>query len=232
MYNQLAKHYDSLVKDEQATCSYVDFVKAHAKGTNMLELACGSGEISLQLAKAGYQLLATDLSEEMLEEARKKDVDHLVTYAFMDMYQMEQAKMYESIICFCDSINYIDEAHIEHVFKQVYDHLEVGGTFLFDMHTMDRLTEFAQEFYEAGVVDGTDYIWSIIADGNRLLHNFVFYEKDGSTHYEHHEQWVFKPEYITDVLQSLGFTVSIWTDFEQAGMVEGEKYFYVCQKEG
>ncbi|WP_243833706.1 class I SAM-dependent DNA methyltransferase [Breznakia blatticola] len=231
MYNQLAKHYDSLVKDDDATQAYVDFTKKYAKGKNMLELACGSGEISLALAKTGYQLVATDLSNQMLDEARKKDVEGLVDYAYMNMYDMSQAGIYDTVICYCDSMNYIDEQHIASVLKQVYDHLEDDGIFLFDMHALDRLDEFKEEFYEAGKVDDTDFIWSIISDENRLLHNFVFYEKDGSTQYEHHEQWVFNPNQITSILTELGFQVEIYTDFVQPGIQEGEKYFYVCRKE-
>ena len=59
MYNELAKYYDVLVKDDQATQMWVDFFNRHQKGETVLELASGTGEITLVLAK-DYRVDASD----------------------------------------------------------------------------------------------------------------------------------------------------------------------------
>lgn len=43
MYELLAHVYDALVKDDEATACWVELIKAHIRGTELLELACGSG---------------------------------------------------------------------------------------------------------------------------------------------------------------------------------------------
>ena len=48
MYQILAKYYDALVKDEEATKAWADFVESHATFNTVLEYACGSGEITLE----------------------------------------------------------------------------------------------------------------------------------------------------------------------------------------
>ena len=72
MYELLAHVYDALVKDDEATACWVELVKAHIRGTELLELACGSGEITIALAQEGYHVDASDLSAAMIEEAKKK----------------------------------------------------------------------------------------------------------------------------------------------------------------
>jgi len=231
MYEILAAHYDSLVEDKEATRAYVKFTLQHSKPSKTLELACGSGEISLQLAKAGYVLLATDISKEMLDVARKKDPTNLVDYQVMDMTKFNINKSFDTILCYCDSINYLQQANLKDMFSEVHKHLNVGGIFLFDMHTLDRLQEFEEEFYEAGVVDGCEYVWSIQSEDYLLYHSFVFYDENGKASYEHHVQQVFEPEYVKHTLEMCGFQVEIYTDFDSVGIQAGEKHFFVCRKE-
>lgn len=44
------------------------------EGDKVLECACGTGEISINIAEKCSELIATDLSEEMMEQAKKKTV--------------------------------------------------------------------------------------------------------------------------------------------------------------
>ena len=55
-------HLDALVKDEEATAAWRDYTRRYCPPGPLLELACGSGEISIALAGAGYTVDATDLS--------------------------------------------------------------------------------------------------------------------------------------------------------------------------
>ena len=65
MYQTIAAYYDALVKDEEATAQWVSYVKRHlpnSERTQLLEVACGSGEIALALAQCGYQLCLSTFS--------------------------------------------------------------------------------------------------------------------------------------------------------------------------
>ena len=72
IYDQLARYYDALVGDDEACRMWEEFVKKHVKPCKMLELACGSGEITNALYQDGYDILATDISEAMINELNKK----------------------------------------------------------------------------------------------------------------------------------------------------------------
>ena len=131
MYELLAHVYDALVKDDEATACWVELIKAHIRGTELLELACGSGEITIALAQEGYHVDASDLSAAMIEEAKKKDGSEQVSWSVMDMCDLHTDKSYDGILCLCDSFNYLlKDEQVRALFQGAYRHLRDNGVFL------------------------------------------------------------------------------------------------------
>ena len=225
IYESLANYYDALVKDEEATLKWCDFVDKHAKGKKVLELACGSGEISNELMKRGYDILATDISESMLDKLRQK-YPYIKTKQ-LDMNDFELDDKFDTIICFCDSINYLSD--YRSMFKHVYDSLLPGGIFMFDMHSQDRLDEFKEMFIEEGYILNVPYQWTIMTNDNMIHQHFAFYQEDGIIQ-EQHVQYVFEPQEVINELHKLNFKIKIYTDFDQEGIKSGEKIFIVGEK--
>ena len=233
IYQTLAPFYDLLVKDDEATQMWVDFTQTYAKGTNILELACGSGEITITLAKLGYSMYGTDLSQEMIDEAQEKEGSELVQWEALDMVQLPLDKKYDSILCYCDSLNYVvQNQDVLTVFEKVYACLEDGGVFLFDIHSLDREVEFAEEYIEEGFLDDVAYQWTIRHEDHFLYHSFTFYDANGKLEQEQHVQKVHNPLWVKEQLERIGFDVSMYTDFDLEGIHEGEKIFYVAKKVG
>ena len=104
MYELLAHVYDALVKDDEATACWVELIKAHIRGTELLELACGSGEITIALAQEGYHVDASDLSAAMIEEAKKKDGSEQVSWICVICIRIKA--MTVSFVCATASIIY------------------------------------------------------------------------------------------------------------------------------
>ena len=233
IYQTLAPFYDLLVKDDEATQMWVDFTQKYAKGTNILELACGSGEITIALAKLGYSMYGTDLSQEMIDEAQEKEGSELVQWKALDMVQLPLDIKYDSILCYCDSLNYVvQNQDVLTVFEKVYACLEDGGVFLFDIHSLDREVEFAEEYIEEGYLDDVAYQWTIRHEDHFLYHSFTFYDANGKLEQEQHVQKVHNPLWVKEQLERIGFDVSMYTDFDLEGIQEGEKIFYVAKKVG
>lgn len=233
IYQTLAPFYDLLVKDDEATQMWVDFTQKYAKGRNILELACGSGEITIALAKLGYSMYGTDLSQEMIDEAQEKEGSELVEWEALDMVQLPLDKKYDSILCYCDSLNYVvHDQDVITVFEKVHACLEDGGIFLFDIHSLDREVEFAEEYIEEGFLDDVAYQWTIRHEDHFLYHSFTFYDANGKLEQEQHVQKVHNPLWVKEQLERIGFDVSMYTDFDLEGIQEGEKIFYVAKKVG
>lgn len=231
-YNTLANYYDDLVKDDEATQAWVTWIQKFQKPCIMLELACGSGEITHELHRLSYQMSALDLSEAMIEKARKKD--DKITYYCQDMRNLSNLGSYDAIACLCDSFNYLlSKEDVLNFFKEVSQHLNQDGLFFFDTHSLDRLSEFSQEWNETGTFfDGLHYQWSISSEDDWIYQDFAFYLANGKVEQEHHLQRVYTPQWLEEAFAPYFKMIDCCTDFELAGIQEGEKYFYVLKKEG
>lgn len=102
----------------------------------ILELACGTGSHAFELEKFGYEIIATDYSEDMLQIAqeRGKKKSSSVEFILQDMKSLEVSERpFDAVICLFDSIGYVvtNEA-LKQVFKGVHRHLRKGGLFIFE----------------------------------------------------------------------------------------------------
>ena len=233
MYETLARFYDALVKDEEATKAWVSLIEDSIEGNNILELACGSGEITISLAKDGYKVMGTDLSSDMIEEAKKKADSNQVSWKVMDMSDFSLNQTFDAILCLCDSFNYLlHEEQVLSMIQCVKKHLTPTGTFIMDMHSLDRLYEFEEEYNEAGKIENHEYQWTIQTIDDSIYQNFAFYDEEGRVTLEQHIQRVYDPIWVKEELEKAGFAVTIKTDFDQDGICEGEKIFYICKRQG
>lgn len=232
IYDTLASYYDALVKDEEASLAWVDWIASKLSPCDVLELACGSGEITEILSKKGYQVTALDLSKEMVEQAKSKNKEHTIQFYCQDMKDLSNLGTFSGILCLCDSFNYIlEDQEVDAFFKEVSNHLKDNGLFFFDTHSLDRLDEFEEEYNETGSFDDDcDYQWSISSEEDLIYQDFAFYLEDGKIIQEHHIQRVYTPEFLEEKLSKYFTILQVNTDFDLKGIQEGEKYFYICEK--
>ena len=105
----------------------------------VLELGCGTGSMTEELASRGYDMIGVDYSEEMLEVAIKKreESGHDILYLHQDMREFELYGTVKAVISICDSINYIlEKDDLLEVFRLVNNYLDPGGLFLFDLNSV------------------------------------------------------------------------------------------------
>lgn len=225
IYKNLSKYYDQLFSDNSSYEKWVNLVKKNITGNKIIELACGSGDVSYKLSKY-YDVLATDISKDMLNIVKEKYPNLKVMK--MDMKHVEGN--YDGVICFCDSINYLSSLEeCEIMFKSVYECLTFGGKFIFDIHSIDRIDEFKNGYIEEGYVEGVPYSWEISLDINKLYHTFAFY-LENDTVFEQHIQTIFDINDIISIMKNIGFNVEVYTDFDKKGITKGEKYFLIGGK--
>ncbi len=249
-YEGLAPYYDLLINDMDGQLRYMTFVKQHIAEGSILELACGSGILARLLAKDGYAVHATDLSSDMIQVAEnaeflledavqaglQQDFANL-HFAVMDMRSFVMQEEYDAILCFCDSINYVLELdEIRSMAQSVYQALKPNGLFLFDSHSMDRLTEFASGYEESQFLGDLEYEWTIHTDHDLIRQRLLVWDDSYvPMRYveEEHVQRVYDPHVLADVLKNAGFIdIRIWTDFDIEGIAAGEKQFFVGRKQG
>lgn len=111
-------------------------------GNKVLDLACGTGTVSILLAQRGYDVTGIDRSADMLEIARAKAREAGVEVNFLqrDMVRLQMVQHFDLVVCLYDSLNYLlSPSELEAAFAGVARALNVGGMFLFDMNTLHCL---------------------------------------------------------------------------------------------
>jgi SAM-dependent methyltransferase len=134
----MAYYYDELYKEKpykkEAEFIHTKIQQFLGKGDfSILELACGSGTHSILLSEYGYNILATDRSEEFLEIARKKSKSKKLQFSYMDMQNPTEVGRFDIVICLFDSLGYLlNNENISRVFKYVKSVLRPNGLFIFE----------------------------------------------------------------------------------------------------
>jgi len=124
MYGDLSLVYDLLMDDVDYSqwADYIEalFEKYAVKPEIILDLACGTGSLTLELAKRGYDMIGIDISPEMLNRAvEKTDLSGVSPlWVCQDMRSFELYGTVDAIVCTMDSLNYIlDMNDVRNVFR-------------------------------------------------------------------------------------------------------------------
>ncbi len=141
-YTSFARVYDTFM-DNVPYAEWADYYEHILKEDGIedgivLDLGCGTGSMTEELASRGYDMIGVDYSEEMLEIAMEKreESGHEILYLLQDMREFELYGTVRAIVSACDSVNYIteDEELLE-VFRLGNNYLDPKGLFVFDFNT-------------------------------------------------------------------------------------------------
>ena len=142
----------------------------------VLDLGCGTGNMTELLASAGYDMIGVDNAQEMLEIAMEKrdKSGHDILYLLQDMREFELYGTVKAIVSICDSINYItEEEDLSEVFRLVNNYLDPKGIFIFDFNTVYKYSEVLGNQTIAEDREDCSFIWD----------NY-YYEDEGINEYE------------------------------------------------
>ncbi|MEH7505984.1 class I SAM-dependent methyltransferase [Neobacillus drentensis] len=245
-YQQFAYLYDELMKDAPYD-GWVQFVKDrcvkyNVTGARLLDLACGTGELSVRLAQEGFQVTGVDLSEDMLAVAQSKaeDVGVRIPFFQQNMADLVGQEDFDVIGCFCDSLNYLQtEEEVIATFSNIFEHLTDEGIFIFDVHSIYKISHLFINQTFASSEDQVSYIWNSFPgeSPNSVEHElsfFVLEERTGKYDRfdELHFQRTYSVQQYSNWLTEAGFEVlEVCADFENSEpLSQSERIFFIARK--
>ena len=105
----------------------------------VLDLGCGTGELSARLAASGLDVVGADISPEMLARARSKEKTRGVLFVNQDMRALDLYGTVQAAVSAYDCLNYLaGVADLDRVFSLLHNYIEPGGVFVFDINTPYR----------------------------------------------------------------------------------------------
>lgn len=244
-YQHFALLYDELMTDVPYD-KWIVFIeqmmgKYGNESKHILDLGCGTGSISIPLASKGYTVTGIDLSEDMLTVAQAKAIQRGVNVTFyqQDMRELSNFSCFDVIGIFCDSLNYLkNEEEVQKTFQNVYNQLVPNGLFLFDVHSIYKVTEkFLGHTYSSND-ENISFIWNCYEDvlKDSVEHELTFFVKQNDHLYkrfdEVHVQRTFAVELYKKWLEQAGFQIlEITADFSNLPPVDtSERIFFAAKK--
>ncbi len=244
-YETLASSYDRLtddVKYEGMLAYLEELLKAHGKQPqSVLDLACGTGSLSVLLAERGYQVLGADISEDMLAVAYEKTMDMEGNRPYFIHQSMQELRLpYEMdcVMCCLDSLNYLTEPEdCRQAIFRVYEALAPDGCFLFDVNTPEKLRAMdGQVFLDED--DDVYCIWrgSFSEEENLCTYGMDIFQRVGPVWHrsgEEHVEYAYTMEQLRGYLTEAGFKhITVYGDRSMLPPGEGEQrvYFYASKE--
>ncbi|MBQ7430091.1 MAG: class I SAM-dependent methyltransferase [Butyrivibrio sp.] len=141
----------------------------------VVELGCGTGSFTEEMASLGYDMIGIDMSEEMLEIAREKKEEsgHEILYLCQDMRDIDLYCTAGTFVSVCDSVNYLlEDADIVDSFKLVNNFLFPGGVFIFDFNTLHKYRDVIGDTTIAENRDDCSFIWENFFDEDTHINEY------------------------------------------------------------
>lgn len=244
-YGSFAEYYDSLTSnvDYRKTAEYVSDI-LNENGINkgiLLDLACGTGTMSLIMAQKGYDVIGVDNSPEMLGEAREKALEagEDILFLCQDMCSIDLYGTVDCTVCLLDSLNHLEsKEELLETFKRVSLFTVPGGLFVFDVNT-----EYKHKYVlgdNTFVYDNDDVycVWqNEYDDESKTVEIFLdFFQEENGLYRrssEYFAEKAFSDSDIKNLLSEAGFTdIKAYGELRKTAPSDTEeRVFYVARKD-
>lgn len=142
-YEALSQYYDEIFP---AAPALVEFVAERVPaGGRILDVAAGTGNLAIALARRGYQVTALDVDKAMVDkmlEKQERESSHPFDTLLMDMRDLNAlpAEDYDLVLCVGNSLVHLrDLTEIADAVIRMYDRLKPGGVLILQNVNYDRI---------------------------------------------------------------------------------------------
>jgi ubiquinone/menaquinone biosynthesis C-methylase UbiE len=235
-YDKLSRFYD--VGWSDFSIQYTGLInellqERGIKHARILDIACGTGSLALELAQQGHNVCGTDLSSEMIGIAKKKTKGlSNLTFAVRDMTVFNSRDSFDMITCTYDSINYLRRLYdVRRMLSGVASVLDTGGFFVFDSNTKYLYMKHSNELLKREI-NGEEFLQQCRYQSRGKIATTTFSFSDGT--YEIHRQRPYSYEELQPLLDKAGLhTLHLFSWFDGLPYSSNTpKFFCVSEKNG
>lgn len=238
-YNEFAYFYDELNGAADYDALYL-YVKAQLEQNGIrdgivVDLGCGTGELTLMLTQAGYDMIGVDQSEEMLAVLREKadelEISERLLLLRQDILHLDLYGTIRAAISTFDTYNHIGpRENFEKAIEKAAFFMEKDGVFLFDLNTPYKHREIlADNVFDLEGPDAT-CCWINYYDEQEQAVSIrigIHYLDTDEYFEENFKEYTYPLDYVEEVLRRYGFRVEKVCDGETFGPLTEESQRYI-----
>lgn len=164
-YQSLAEIYDYVMRhvdyDQWAGHVHAILERYDHHVGRLVDLACGTGNVTTALYDLGYSVSGADLSEAMVQVAREKSLllEREIDFYQRDLRHLNDLGPFDTAVCLYDSFNYLlTPQDLAQALEQVHAILLPGGLFVFDVCTKRNSKLYFQDVKEDESGPGFNYV--------------------------------------------------------------------------
>lgn len=228
-YGPLAAWYDQLTGDVPYS-AFADFYEAEFRRCGgefrlLLDLCCGTGTLTCELARRGYELIAADASVDMLMQAQQKatELEKFPLFLCQEAAQLDLYGTVDAAYCSLDGMNYIPPDELDEVFHRLRLFIRPGGLFIFDIRSPEWLESMDGQVY---IDEQEDVLclWRAEMSGDKreVHYGMDIFSREGELwrrEGEEHTEYVYSFDTLKAGLEKEGFVdIRLSTDAPQGNI--------------
>ncbi len=243
-YALFAPYYDVLMRDAQyeARADYFCEIFRRYGHTPKLgiDLACGTGSLTIALKKRGYDFYGVDASPEMLSRAMEKSAQEGESILFL-CQKLERLDLFGTVdtaVSSLDSLNHLSgRRNLLRAFQKTGFFMEKGGLFVFDLNTVYKHREVLSNNVYVYETPEVYCVWQNTLSGEdaRVLIDLDFFHHEGEIYrreHSHFSEYAYEIEDVRKMLELSGFeTLDVFDDLSfDAPKKESERIVFAARK--
>jgi ubiquinone/menaquinone biosynthesis C-methylase UbiE len=242
-YKDFAHIYDELISGDVNYKLWSEKIisiceKYNVAKRDYLDLACGTGNLTIEIGKSFISTTAVDLSQEMLTRAEEKLREHRLRFKMFcqNISMLNLRKSFDLITCGLDSTNYIlNDEELTSYFKGVYNHLKDDGIFIFDINSEYKLKNILGNNSFNYDSDEVVYLWENEIEDDIVNMFLTFFVKEGQVYRrfnEEHRERIYSEKFLDELLAKVGFIIYEKLDNYESNSLneETERIVYILGK--
>lgn len=251
IYDIIAPLYDR-INGELDYSAWADFIEENVRryGPDMptelvLDLGCGTGRMTLELARRGYDMTGVDGSPEMLNIARaaaeRCGLSDRMLWLLQDLTSFELYGTVELAVCCLDTVNHLTTtADLKQFLSLVHNYLVPDGLFLFDINGKRKFEEIYGDRSYVMEEEGTLCVWQNAYNKRSRICDFyiTLFEKGADGRYARYDEEGAERMYtvraMKEALAECGFElIGAYSDFEFTEATDASERIYItarCKK--
>lgn len=241
-YNEFAYFYDEFNGEADYDALFERIhaeLKAHGIPDGIVaDLGCGTGELTLMLTQAGYDMMGIDQSEEMLcvvrDKAEQLGLSGRLLLLRQDLLSLDLYGTIRAAVSTFDTFNHIPD--LEKVIANAGFFMEKGGVLLFDMNTPYKHQQVLGENEFTFEEEDAACVWRNHYNAQERKVEItvdIDYHETGEHFHEAFSEYTYDLETIRAALERHGFVLESVCDGETFGELteESERYFFCAVKQ-
>ena len=237
---RLAGYEEHMRTGIEGAQEFYPFTAQQLPDGHILDLGCGTGKMTLELASRGYDMTGIDYSPEMLDVARRESERRGcdVLWLCQDMREFELYGTVDVAVCCLDSLNHLTSPKdLEKCLALVHNYLIPNGLFIFDINGKSKFeTVYADRSYVMEE-DGAVCIWQNFYDEKKKLCDFyitLFSEKEDGSYERFDEEQTERMYTLSEIKRKLSRAglefIGAYSDFDFNEGTDHSERIYIAAR--